>query len=100
MRCAANHICVAEEGGGGKQILLDRGGYKDMDACIMYSCSSLPVRGKFTHLVYCRCHPAAGPPHYAGMATTNAMQPIDVEFFGQTYVPFTQIMNVVNLLFS
>jgi len=34
----ANHSYVAEEGGGGKQILLDRGGYKDMDACIMYSC--------------------------------------------------------------
>jgi metal-dependent amidase/aminoacylase/carboxypeptidase family protein len=26
----------AEEGGGGKIILLKRGGYADMDACIMY----------------------------------------------------------------
>lgn len=25
----------AEEGGGGKVILLERGGYKDMDACVM-----------------------------------------------------------------
>jgi metal-dependent amidase/aminoacylase/carboxypeptidase family protein len=37
----ADHSCVAEEGGGGKQILLDRGGYKDMDACIMYFCHYL-----------------------------------------------------------
>jgi metal-dependent amidase/aminoacylase/carboxypeptidase family protein len=38
MRFVANRICVAEEGGGGKQILLDRGGYKDMDGCVMYDC--------------------------------------------------------------
>lgn len=33
---------VAEEGGGGKVILLERGGYKDMDACIMYVHPHLP----------------------------------------------------------
>jgi hypothetical protein len=27
---------TAEEAGGGKVILLERGAYKDMDACIMY----------------------------------------------------------------
>ena len=27
---------AAEESGAGKQILLDRGAYKDMDVCIMY----------------------------------------------------------------
>ena len=27
---------IAEESGAGKQILLDRGAYKDMDVCIMY----------------------------------------------------------------
>ena len=32
---------LAEEGGGGKIILLKRGGYKDMDACIMYGLASL-----------------------------------------------------------
>ena len=31
--------CTAEEGGGGKAILLQRGGYKEMDFCLM---SSLP----------------------------------------------------------
>ena len=31
---------LAEEGGGGKIILLKRGGYKDMDACIMYGLAS------------------------------------------------------------
>ena len=28
--------CAAEESGGGKAILLQRGGYKKMDICIMY----------------------------------------------------------------
>lgn len=27
--------CAAEEGGGGKAILLQRGGYKGMDICLM-----------------------------------------------------------------
>jgi metal-dependent amidase/aminoacylase/carboxypeptidase family protein len=27
---------AAEESGAGKQILLERGAYKDMDVCIMY----------------------------------------------------------------
>jgi len=54
----------AEEGGGGKQVLLDRGGYKDMDVCIM-------------------SHPGVGPPLFAGIGSTNAMQPIEVEYFGQ-----------------
>ena len=35
---SAHRIYLAEEGGGGKQILLERGGYKDMDVCLMYSC--------------------------------------------------------------
>jgi len=30
-----NDLLPAEEGGGGKIILLDRGGYKNMDACLM-----------------------------------------------------------------
>jgi len=32
--------CAAEEGGGGKAILLQRGGYKEMDVCLM---SALPL---------------------------------------------------------
>lgn len=30
------HAHLAEEGGAGKAILIERGGYKDMDACVMY----------------------------------------------------------------
>ncbi|TFY78609.1 hypothetical protein EWM64_g5402, partial [Hericium alpestre] len=60
----------AEETGAGKQILLDRGGYKDMDACVM-------------------CHPSSGG---GGLSTSDgfsvgsslAMQSIDVEYFGHT----------------
>ncbi|KAF8515825.1 amidohydrolase [Hysterangium stoloniferum] len=55
----------AEEGGGGKIILLDRGGYADMDACIM-------------------CHPAPGPNGYFVIGPSFAMQSLDVEFFGRT----------------
>ncbi|TFY65870.1 hypothetical protein EVG20_g5218 [Dentipellis fragilis] len=56
----------AEESGGGKQILLDRGGYKDMDACIM-------------------CHPFSGAPdNYFRVAPCLALQNIDIEYFGHT----------------
>lgn len=54
-----------EEGGGGKIILLDRGGYKDMDACLM-------------------CHPAAGSLNSAVICSSLAMQSISVEYFGKT----------------
>ncbi|KAJ7224215.1 hypothetical protein GGX14DRAFT_350602, partial [Mycena pura] len=54
----------AEEGGGGKIILLKRGGYKGMDLCIM-------------------CHPSAGPANSANVGTTIAMQDIEVEYMGQ-----------------
>ena len=30
-----DEIYIAEEGGGGKVILLERGGYQEMDACLM-----------------------------------------------------------------
>ncbi|TFK51839.1 amidohydrolase [Heliocybe sulcata] len=55
----------AEEGGGGKAILLERGGYKDMDACIM-------------------SHPMPGPERSVVIASSLAMQPIEVEYFGRT----------------
>ncbi|TFK39859.1 hypothetical protein BDQ12DRAFT_514616 [Crucibulum laeve] len=55
----------AEEGGGGKVILLERGGYKDMDACIM-------------------CHPGPGFPHSTSVGSSIAMQPIEVEYFGRS----------------
>ncbi|KAF8637629.1 hypothetical protein AX17_002698 [Amanita inopinata Kibby_2008] len=55
----------AEEGGGGKVILLERGGYKDMDACLM-------------------CHPGPGPLHSVSVGSTTAMQQIQVEYFGHS----------------
>ncbi|KAL0953821.1 hypothetical protein HGRIS_005001 [Hohenbuehelia grisea] len=55
----------AEEGGGGKIILLDRGAYDEMDACVM-------------------CHPGPGPAHSASTGTTIAMQSIEVEYFGHS----------------
>ncbi|KAJ6555742.1 hypothetical protein B0H10DRAFT_1207258 [Mycena sp. CBHHK59/15] len=55
----------AEEGGGGKVILLEKGGYKDMDVCVM-------------------CHPSPGPAHSANIGTSIAAQNIEVEYIGRT----------------
>ncbi|KAF5338342.1 hypothetical protein D9611_012459 [Ephemerocybe angulata] len=55
----------AEEAGGGKIILLERGGYKEMDVCIM-------------------CHPSPGSERSASVGPTIAMQAIEVEYFGQS----------------
>ncbi|KAF8481373.1 hypothetical protein JB92DRAFT_3149256 [Gautieria morchelliformis] len=54
-----------EEGGGGKVILLERGGYKEMDACVM-------------------AHPGPGAPKTAGTGPCKAVQHITVEYFGHT----------------
>ncbi|KAI0735372.1 amidohydrolase [Earliella scabrosa] len=53
----------AEEAGGGKITLLERGAYKEMDACIM-------------------SHPSAGPDNFSALWPGVACQHIDVEFFG------------------
>ncbi|KAF8529396.1 hypothetical protein JB92DRAFT_2861856 [Gautieria morchelliformis] len=55
----------AEEGGGGKIILLDRGGYDDMDVCIM-------------------CHPGPGSDPMFDIPHCLAIQIIEIEFFGHT----------------
>ncbi|KAN0129893.1 peptidase M20 domain containing protein [Lactarius tabidus] len=66
----------AEESGAGKQCLLDRGAYKDMDVCIM-------------------CHPVAGETQEMGFVSSLAMQSLWVEYFGQTahagYAPWDGI---------
>ncbi|KAI8990718.1 hypothetical protein BD414DRAFT_413156 [Trametes punicea] len=54
-----------EEGGAGKAILLEKGAYQGLDACLM-------------------CHPAPGPPYSASLSGCLARQRIDVEFFGHT----------------
>ncbi|KAI0824377.1 amidohydrolase [Trametes gibbosa] len=53
----------AEESGGGKITLLERGAYDEMDACIM-------------------SHPTAGPDNFSAIWPGVACQPIEVEFFG------------------
>ncbi|PCH37522.1 hypothetical protein WOLCODRAFT_134580 [Wolfiporia cocos MD-104 SS10] len=55
----------AEEGGGGKAILLEKGAYTGMDACLM-------------------CHPAPGPKHSASLNSCLARQVLEVEFHGHT----------------
>ncbi|TFK45850.1 hypothetical protein OE88DRAFT_1715241 [Heliocybe sulcata] len=55
----------AEEGGAGKAILIERGGYKDMDVCLM-------------------SHPGPGPNHSIGIGPSLAVQSIEIEFFGHT----------------
>ncbi|OBZ71071.1 Peptidase M20 domain-containing protein 2 [Grifola frondosa] len=53
----------AEEGGGGKIALLERGAYDEMDACVM-------------------CHPSPGPDNWTALGPSLACQPIEVEYFG------------------
>ncbi|KAG8854571.1 hypothetical protein FRB96_007441 [Tulasnella sp. 330] len=55
----------AEEGGAGKIKLIDGGGYKDMDICLM-------------------AHPGPGKPHYAGTGPSLAIQKLIVQYFGHT----------------
>ncbi|EJD38885.1 amidohydrolase [Auricularia subglabra TFB-10046 SS5] len=55
----------AEEGGGGKIIMINRGAYKDMAACLM-------------------AHPGPGPKKSAGTGSSLAIKSLDVEFFGHT----------------
>lgn len=54
-----------EEGGAGKAMMLERGGYRDMDACLM-------------------CHPAAGSADSVSLGSCLAMQSLDAEFYGQS----------------
>ncbi|KIO34098.1 hypothetical protein M407DRAFT_240734 [Tulasnella calospora MUT 4182] len=55
----------AEEGGQGKVKLIDAGGYKEMDACLM-------------------AHPSAGPPRSAGTGSSLAVQVLTAQYFGHT----------------
>ena len=75
----------AEEGGAGKIILVERGGYRDMDACVMYA--TLPF-GHIRPYTPCRCHPGPGPPGSFGTGPSLAIQSIQIEYFGHTYVYF------------
>ncbi|EJD07264.1 uncharacterized protein FOMMEDRAFT_74213, partial [Fomitiporia mediterranea MF3/22] len=55
----------AEEGGGGKVLLLERGAYEDMDICVM-------------------CHPGPGPKNSVASGSSLAIQPLVVEYFGHS----------------
>ncbi|KAG6336463.1 hypothetical protein ID866_2634 [Astraeus odoratus] len=52
-----------EEGGGGKAMMLERGGYRDMDVCLM-------------------CHPTNGAVDSVSLGSCLAMQSLEAEFFG------------------
>ncbi|KAG6826301.1 hypothetical protein H0H92_000387 [Tricholoma furcatifolium] len=54
----------AEEFGGGKIILLERGAYEEMDICVM-------------------AHPANGPPNISGDGSMAAAQFVIAEFEGR-----------------
>lgn len=54
-----------EEGGAGKAVMLERGGYRDIDVCLM-------------------CHPAAGPAGSVSLGSCLAMQSLEAEFFGRS----------------
>lgn len=54
-----------EEGGAGKAVMLERGGYRDIDVCLM-------------------CHPSAGPAGSVSLGSCLAMQSLEVEFYGQS----------------
>ncbi|KAF5313402.1 hypothetical protein D9611_008575 [Ephemerocybe angulata] len=55
----------AEEGGSGKVILLEKGAYEGMDACLM-------------------CHPAPGPVGSVSLSSCLALERITVEYHGHT----------------
>ncbi|KIK68290.1 hypothetical protein GYMLUDRAFT_256038 [Collybiopsis luxurians FD-317 M1] len=55
----------AEEGGGGKLLLMEKGAYKDMAAVLM-------------------CHPAPGPKGSVSLSSCLAVQQVEVEYFGHT----------------
>lgn len=55
----------AEEGGQGKVILLEKGAYKEMHACLM-------------------CHPAPGPEHGASLSSSLSLQRLSVAYRGHT----------------
>ncbi|TFK29434.1 hypothetical protein FA15DRAFT_663972 [Coprinopsis marcescibilis] len=55
----------AEEGGAGKVVLLEKGGYEGMDACLM-------------------CHPAPGPVGSVSLSSSLALERISAEYKGHT----------------
>ncbi|THV08023.1 hypothetical protein K435DRAFT_709295 [Dendrothele bispora CBS 962.96] len=72
----------AEEGGGGKCDLLDRGAYKDMAICLMHV---FKYHLLFVVLkTYQRCHPAPGPTGSVSLSSCLAAQQCEVEYFGHT----------------
>jgi len=58
-------VFLAEEGGGGKILMINAGAYKGMDACLM-------------------AHPGPGPSKSAGTGASLAIRSLDIEFFGHT----------------
>jgi metal-dependent amidase/aminoacylase/carboxypeptidase family protein len=85
----------AEEGGQGKATLIERGAYKEMDACVM--CVTVLGRAMLalTDQGNGRCHPGPGPKQTAALGSSLAIQGIEVEFFGHTYVRVVHDLNTL-----
>jgi len=79
---------LAEEGGAGKAILLDKGAYADMDICLMYVYSYLFFSVSLTNRELIRCHPAPGPKGSVSLSSSLALQRIEIEYSGHTYVSY------------
>lgn len=76
----------AEEGGGGKVLLIQRGAYKEMDLCVMYAILMMKSgKNKSLTLQSFRSHPTTGPPRSTTLGSSLALQSISVEYFGHTY---------------
>ncbi|KAI0029188.1 hypothetical protein K488DRAFT_56990, partial [Vararia minispora EC-137] len=69
----------AEEGGCGKGILLERGGYEGMDACVM-------------------CHPSAGTDEHTMVTSSLALQMMEIEYHGRTAHAGAQPWQGINAL--
>ena len=81
-------IFLAEEGGAGKAILLDKGAYADMDICLMYLYPYFFFSVSLTNHERIRCHPAPGPKGSVSLSSSLALQRIEIEYSGHTYVSY------------
>lgn len=75
---------LAEEEGGGKALLLEKGAYEGIDVCIMYACASTDLYTLAYLTVHTnRTHPVSGPPSSALIISSLARQSLDVEYHGK-----------------
>ena len=66
--------------------MLERGGYDDMDVCLMWAFPVVYYDIALICHVFRRCHPGPGSVPMFDIPGSLAIQPINVEFFGHTSV--------------